>query len=188
MTPSSSFSLSCSSIPSRSSSPSSPSSSPLPSGSSSYTFLTFPFNSFFFLSFSPMDSSSSPSPSSSPSSSAPKPIDSVSFERCLSLLENDTTDEEKFAGLLLVTKILEPTDFKSLRILFSRMSFQFLRRLLASSKDPLLWGPNKATRSLIMSSFSSFSFQRFFRGFDCRLACWALAGHCHARRVTLLDR
>ena len=60
-------------------------------------------------------------------------VDKMVLSRCVGLLEGETSDEDKFAGLLLITKIIEPTDLDSLSFIFSRISFSFLRRLLATS-------------------------------------------------------
>lgn len=57
---------------------------------------------------------------------------SESLEKCLELFDKDRTDEEKFAGLLLITKLVQPHEKDSMILFFNRLDFQFLLRLLRS--------------------------------------------------------
>ncbi|KAK9674310.1 hypothetical protein RND81_12G225100 [Saponaria officinalis] len=69
-----------------------------------------------------------PSPSSS-SFPSPAPLSSAGLDDCLKLLSGDT-DEQRLAGLLLVTKFCNKDDHHSLRLVYHAISPLFLHRLL----------------------------------------------------------
>ena len=57
------------------------------------------------------------------------------LEDCLALL-GGLTDEEKFAGLLLVTKAVRPDDVRAMRQVLGAVGMKFLYRLLSSAGSP----------------------------------------------------
>ncbi|KAJ1675238.1 hypothetical protein EV182_001657 [Spiromyces aspiralis] len=52
------------------------------------------------------------------------------IEKCLQLLSQQSTDDEKFAGLLLLTRIVDPTDRQTLGQILDVMNFKFIVRLI----------------------------------------------------------
>jgi hypothetical protein len=59
----------------------------------------------------------------------------LQVDDCVKLLSS-TTDEEKFAGLLLVTKVAQPDDPGTMRRVLNAVGMKFLYRLLASPGSP----------------------------------------------------
>jgi len=56
----------------------------------------------------------------------------IQIEKCMLLLQSHTNDEEKFVALLILPKLLNPNDKELMTIVFKRIDFKFLRRLLIS--------------------------------------------------------
>ncbi|KAJ2845558.1 hypothetical protein IWW36_004731, partial [Coemansia brasiliensis] len=52
------------------------------------------------------------------------------IEKCAQLLSQKSTDDEKFAGLLLLPRIVDPQDAQSWSLLFDAMDIRFIERLL----------------------------------------------------------
>ncbi|KAJ1958915.1 hypothetical protein GGI12_004618 [Dipsacomyces acuminosporus] len=52
------------------------------------------------------------------------------LEKCAALLSSKSTDDEKFAGLLLVPKVVSADDSESLEYLFDKMDVKFIERLM----------------------------------------------------------
>lgn len=62
-------------------------------------------------------------------------LNGVQLDDCLKLL-GAGTDEEKFAGLLLVTKVVQPDDASALKQVLRAVSMRFLYRLVSSPGSP----------------------------------------------------
>ena len=62
-------------------------------------------------------------------------LNGVQLDDCLKLL-GAGTDEEKFAGLLLVTKVVQPDDASALKKVMRAVSMRFLYRLVSSPGSP----------------------------------------------------
>ncbi|KAJ3085542.1 hypothetical protein HK102_014069 [Quaeritorhiza haematococci] len=58
------------------------------------------------------------------------------LSRCLTLLQPSSSDEEKFAALLLIPRILQPDDFRGVKTVFDAMDFGFLERMLRMGLAP----------------------------------------------------
>ncbi|KAJ2079300.1 hypothetical protein H4R24_003877 [Coemansia sp. RSA 988] len=61
------------------------------------------------------------------------------LEKCAQLLSRKSTDDEKFAGLLLVPRIVDTHDGESLSYLFEAMDPRFLARLLRANPSLLTY-------------------------------------------------
>ncbi|KAJ2805947.1 hypothetical protein H4R20_001888, partial [Coemansia guatemalensis] len=66
------------------------------------------------------------------------------LEKCAQLLSRKSTDDEKFAGLLLVPRIVDTQDAESLRYLFEAMDPKFLARLLRANPPQAAHGSASA--------------------------------------------
>jgi hypothetical protein len=60
---------------------------------------------------------------------------SKGLEQCLEMLRRSRTDNERFAGLLLVTRLVQANeiDGETRRRIFEAVGFSFLNRLIATS-------------------------------------------------------
>ncbi|KAJ1944290.1 hypothetical protein EC988_006023, partial [Linderina pennispora] len=65
------------------------------------------------------------------------------LEKCTQLLSTKSTDDEKFAGLMLVPRVVAPDDAESLEYIFDAMDVKFLERLMRT-------GLKQADKSAIM--------------------------------------
>jgi hypothetical protein len=57
------------------------------------------------------------------------------LKQCLQLLAPKSKDEDKFVALVILPKLLDPTDTTAVHFVFDRMNFKFITRLL---KTPAL--------------------------------------------------
>ncbi|XP_069751774.1 neurochondrin [Narcine bancroftii] len=80
------------------------------------------------------------------------------LERCLEVLRNAKNDNEQFAALLLVTKVVRAgeTDAETRRRIFDAIGFSFLNRLLITKESPS-GCPNQIFRALGLTLFACFS-------------------------------
>jgi len=79
---------------------------------------------------------------------------SAALEQTLALLAEETRDEDKFAGLLLIAKTVRPDDADAVRKVFGAMSFRFLRRLLLT--DHTEGGDERVLQEVSVSIVASF--------------------------------
>ncbi|KAJ3412307.1 hypothetical protein HDV05_000965 [Chytridiales sp. JEL 0842] len=56
------------------------------------------------------------------------PLDQL--EQCMKLLSPKSSDEDKFVALVILPKLLDPSDATAVRFVFDRMNFKFIARLL----------------------------------------------------------
>ncbi|KAJ1831619.1 hypothetical protein LPJ63_004142, partial [Coemansia sp. RSA 2711] len=63
-------------------------------------------------------------------------------EKCARLLSRKSTDDEKFAGLLLLPRVVDAQDAESWSLVFDAMDMRFIERLLRTglkqSEDNML--------------------------------------------------
>jgi hypothetical protein len=60
-----------------------------------------------------------------------KEISPEAFGKCLQLLRGPS-DEERFTGLLLVSKLIKPDDIERIKQVLDAIGFNFVNRLLTS--------------------------------------------------------
>ncbi|KAJ1918422.1 hypothetical protein IWQ60_007507 [Tieghemiomyces parasiticus] len=84
----------------------------------------------------------------SPTESAPP----AALEQCLALLGPRRSDEEKFAGLLLLTKVVEPQDEAALERILEAIDPRFLGRLVSATGEDA-----RAYQDLAVAIVSSFA-------------------------------
>ncbi|KAK9680777.1 hypothetical protein K7432_015843 [Basidiobolus ranarum] len=80
---------------------------------------------------------------------------SQQLEQCLELIKPHTTDESKFAGLLLIPRILQPDDIPAIEAVFEAIDFKFLERLLRTTKQ--VPEETDAMNSIAVNILASFS-------------------------------
>ncbi|KAF9163733.1 hypothetical protein DFQ26_002216 [Actinomortierella ambigua] len=59
------------------------------------------------------------------------------LEKCLELIRPGTSHEEKFVGLILMSKLLDDSEPETVRLFFDNMDHQFLDRMLKITTDQL---------------------------------------------------
>ena len=88
----------------------------------------------------------------------PDLLKGVQLDDCVKLL-GGATDEEKFAGLLLVTKVAQPDDCGAMRRVLGAVGMRFLFRLLSSPRSPGVAGDSSLMYQCmalnVLSSFCS---------------------------------
>ncbi|KAJ2009854.1 hypothetical protein GGI04_000063 [Coemansia thaxteri] len=67
------------------------------------------------------------------------------IERCAHLLSSRSTDDEKLAGLLLMPRVVDAQDSRSLAFIFDTMDVKFIERLMRTGIKQLAQQPSSST-------------------------------------------